>query len=372
VHTPDRQLDWDRTLAELTAEVRALSARMDGVQMRVEDDQAGLRKEVLTVLESLEHLHDDDRDARRRLRELRASPEYEAPFVTDEPLVSVLIPTWQSLDTLMDRAIPSALTQTHPAIEVVVVGDQSPPEVPEAISRLDEPRVRFHNLTVRGPYFEDPYRSWLASGTSGLNTGLGLARGLWIAPLGDDDAFEPDHVARLLAHAREHRYEFAYGRIHQIAPDGSETILGEFPPRLGAINLQAAVYHAGLRFLEFEFAHALFGTPNDWGLIRRMMRAGVRMGMVEDVVVRYWPSPRGLPPPAAEKTPEPPALAAERARVAQLEARAAALDARVVDERRRGDELEARMAELAGRLDEVRRSRSWRLTAPLRRLRSRR
>lgn len=119
-----------------------------------------------------------------------------------------------------------------------------------------------------------------------------MARGLWIAPLGDDDSFVAEHVERLLADARDRRLEFVYGRIRQIQPDGSESLLGEFPPRLSQVGLQAALYHAGLGFMELELGHALFGKPNDWGLVHRMMRAGVRMGMVDDVTVNYWPSLR--------------------------------------------------------------------------------
>jgi hypothetical protein len=64
----------------------------------------------------------------------------------------------------------------------------------------------------------------MASGTPGFNAGVALARWLWIAPLGDDDAFGPEHVERLLAHARNRRLEFVYGRIRLILPDGSESL----------------------------------------------------------------------------------------------------------------------------------------------------
>lgn len=218
-----------------------------------------------------------------------------------DPLVSVVIPTWNRVGTLADRAIPSALAQTHTNIEVIVVGDASPPETAEAIAALDDERVVFHNLTFRGPYSEDPNRSWLASGTPGFNAGVAIARGLWIAPLGDDDAFVPEHVGGLLAMARAQRLEFAYGRLRMNLPDGSQSLLGEFPPRLAQIGLQAAIYHAGLgAIMELELGHAVFGKPNDWGLVHRMMRAGVRTGMSSEVSVDYFPSQRAqtVPPPA--------------------------------------------------------------------------
>ncbi len=259
----------------------ATNERLDAIQSQLS---------VLTAAVGL--LHDDDPRARRALRRLRSSPDYEPAFERLEPLVSVVIPTWNRIDTLLERAIPSALAQTHANIEVIVVGDSAPPAVGEAIAALDDQRVSFHNLSLRGPYDEDPYRAWLAAGTPGINAGLHLAKGQWIAVLGDDDAFVPDHVERLLDVARGQRREFAYGQIRQHLPGGEVRVLGRFPPELGQIGLQAAIYHAGLRFLELELGHALFAAPNDWGLVRRMMRIGVTFGFEPAVSVDYWPSAR--------------------------------------------------------------------------------
>ena len=183
--------------------------------------------------------------------------------------------------------------------------------------------MSFHNLTLRGPYLEEDYRAWLAYGTPAFNAGVARARGLWIAPLGDDDEFAPDHVERLLRAARERRLEFVYGRGRVLLPDGRETSLGEFPPRLTQVGLQSALYHAGLRFIELELGHALFEKPNDWGMVHRMMRVGVRMGMIDDLTVTYRPSLRAqtlasgrrahAEPPATDER-EPPAPAGRAAR----------------------------------------------------------
>jgi hypothetical protein len=312
-----------------------------------------LQGQLTTTLEALELIYDDDPTARRRLAELRGGGDYEAAFIDSDPLVSVVIPTWDRVDTLVERAIPSALAQTHANLEVIVVGDASPPHVADALARLEDPRVRFHNLTIRGPYDEDDYRKWLASGTPGFNAAVAMARGLWIAPLGDDDEFKPDHVATLLAEARERRLEFVYSRGRMLEPDGAETPIGEFPPRLTQVGLQFALYHAGLRFMELELGHALFGKPNDWGLVQRMMRVGVRMGMVDQTTVNYMPSVRKQEATQSAHSPAAPG------------------DARVSELERQLDDERALTSELHGRLEEVRRSHSWRLTAPLRRFRGR-
>jgi Glycosyl transferase family 2 len=329
-----------------------------------------------TALGALELIHDDDPGTRRQLQEARTARDYEDAFTADAPLVSVVIPTWNRLDTLIERAIPSALQQTHENVEVIVVGDASPPTIERAIAQLGDQRVIFRNLTIRGPYPDDRYKSWLASGTPGINAGVKMAQGQWIAPLGDDDAFVPDHIERLLTKAREERLEFVYGFIRPMVSAASKELMGGFPPRYGQIGLQAAIYHAGLRFMELELGHALFDTPNDWGLVQRMMRIGVRMGMIDEVTVDYWPSMRNYPAANEGGVPaEPPDDAEQRAAelaiaVSHLRETVGDLQRQLSSTQERAESFEAYAGELAHRLEEVRRSRSWRITAPLRRMRS--
>jgi hypothetical protein len=149
-----------------------------------------------------------------------------------------------------------------------------------------------------------------------------------------------------------------------LLPDGREAMLGEFPPRLTQIGLQAALYHAGLSFMELELGHTLFGKPNDWGLVHRMMRVGVRMGMVDETTVTYFPSLRAqTPDPREERSPALRAADAQAIRIAELAVELSELQRSLEDER-------ALRHDLRRRLEEVRCSRSWRLTAPLRRLRA--
>ena len=231
------------------------------------------------------HSYDEEPANRRRLQGLRASEEYELAFTEPEPLVSFLVPTYTSYETLRDVALPSILAQTHSNLEVIVVGDGAPAETAEAVAAVGDPRVRYFNRTIRGPYPEDPARRWYVIGSPPLNDALALAGGRWIAVLGDDDAVRPTHTEHLLAAAREHRHEHCYGLQLVNFEEGEPLTLGEFPPRLGQWGLQAALFHAGLRFFELELADAIYEEPNDWSVCRRMLRAGVRTGMVDEIVV---------------------------------------------------------------------------------------
>jgi hypothetical protein len=68
------------------------------------------------------------------------------------------------------------------------------------------------------------------------------------------------------------------------------------PPRarpfggLGQFGWQCAVHHRDIaRLIRYELAAAHFGEPGDWHRARRMLRAGVRFSMVDEIVFDYYP-----------------------------------------------------------------------------------
>ncbi len=227
---------------------------------------------------------------RRRLWALRETPDYLRAFETEEPLVSVFITTRSNAEALAERSIPAVLAQTYENFELIVVGDAAGPEVEEAVRSFDDPRVRFVNLPMRGPYPDDPAELWFVAGSAPANEGLRLARGDWIAPNCDDDAYRPDHLELLLAEARRSRLELVYGRALRHTPEGETQLLGSFPPQAYNWGVQQALVHSGLRFVHYELFAATLRVPGDWAWVRRLMRIGVRMGMIDDVVVDYFPS----------------------------------------------------------------------------------
>ncbi|MEJ7787619.1 MAG: methyltransferase, TIGR04325 family [Solirubrobacteraceae bacterium] len=276
---------------------QVVHARSDAAAAFQRLEDAG-RADLAQVMGALQVVADDEPRQRGALARLRTDPSYEQAYSDEEPLVSIVIPTFDNYQLLCERALPSALTQTYENIEVIVVGDGAPAVVRRAVEEVGDPRVSFHNLSYRGPYPDDPQRRWLVAGVPPFNEGARRAAGRWIAPLDDDDAFFPDHVERLLSHAREQRAELAYGAIREHFPDGSVRSFGCFPPALGQFNLQAAIYHAGLAgVFELELADAEWGEPYDWGLCRRMLRAGVRMSMLDEdeEVVHYYASKNWAP-----------------------------------------------------------------------------
>jgi hypothetical protein len=241
-------------------------------------------------MHALRIVRDNDAAARERLWALRVTDEYALAFDENEPLVTIIITTYNNSALLRERALPSVLAQSYDRFECIVVGDAAPPEAASAVASFGDRRLRFVNLPYRGPYPPRPDHAWLVSGTTPFNTGLALAEGRWTGSVSDDDALSPHYVESLLGLARAQRAEVAYGLIHQCEPDSSGTLLGTFPPQLGQWGTQCSLFHRSLRYLPLQPTDWLFGVPNDWSLAERMLRIGVRFEMLNDVVVDYYPS----------------------------------------------------------------------------------
>jgi glycosyltransferase involved in cell wall biosynthesis len=232
----------------------------------------------------------EDAENRRRLWDLRESPEYEQAFSEAEPLVSVAIATYDRPQLLRDRVLPSVLGQTYANLEVIVVGDHAGPEVEDAVASFGDPRLRYRNLSQRIVVGGDPEQHWYVASTMARNEAFRMARGRWLVSFDDDDLMYADHVRTLLDAARARRVEVAYGRLRTVLGDGSSFELGDFPPRREQFGWQGAVFHSGLRFFERELVAAALKVPGDWFLLERMLRAGVRFGMSPEVVCDYFPS----------------------------------------------------------------------------------
>jgi glycosyltransferase involved in cell wall biosynthesis len=276
-----------RSQPQLEASVKALEERL------AEIHRANMQ-ELDRIIEILQLIHDDEPETRRRLGQLRASPDYELAFTEEEPLVSVVIPTYRSYGTLRDRAIPSVLGQSYQNFEIVVVGDAAPPETGEAIASFAHDRIVYENLRFRGPYPEDAFDRWNVTGVAPYNAAVRRARGRWISPFADDDALRPDALETMVRTVQRERYEACYGKLNCILEDGREVVLGSFPPEQSGFGLQGGLYHAGLSFIEQELGYHLFRLPNDWAMVRRMLRAGVRFGFVDAIVADYHPTSNPL------------------------------------------------------------------------------
>jgi glycosyltransferase involved in cell wall biosynthesis len=105
-----------------------------------------------------------------------------------EPTFSIVITAYQAAGTVA-TAVESALTQTHPALEVVVVDDGSTDDLDGALRPYAE-RIRVVRRENGG-------------GAAARNTGAQAARGDFMAVLDADDAYHPRRLEAIAGLAQE-------------------------------------------------------------------------------------------------------------------------------------------------------------------------
>ncbi|MBC7962179.1 MAG: glycosyltransferase [Steroidobacteraceae bacterium] len=113
------------------------------------------------------------------------------------PLVSVIVPTFNRPETLR-MALESILNQSFTDFEIVVVNDAGS-EVDFVLEALPH--------QGRIVYLRHQMNRGLAAAR---NTGIGAARGKYIAYLDDDDIFYPDHLETLVHLLQANQHQVAY------------------------------------------------------------------------------------------------------------------------------------------------------------------
>lgn len=222
-------------------------------------------------------------DAWRFRLESRASAD------GDSGLVSVVIATYDRAEILVERTIPSLLESSYKELEVIVVCDGGPPKVREAVSTLDDERIRFVQLRKRSKYPKDPRDLWFVAGSRPRNVGARIARGQFLFWISDDDVIMPDGIDALVRHLREHPHIDAVGGAVQIGEAnpiinlpsqnsdriGFET--GAMPGWLHRRRLRAFRWSTNSWLKEWN-------RPADYDLAERMMAKGVRFGAIDEIV----------------------------------------------------------------------------------------
>lgn len=138
------------------------------------------------------------------------------------PLISVVIPTY-NWSNVLKLAIKSVLWQTYQNFEIVVIGDACTDDSEEVAKSFNDPRIKWFNLEKN-------------SGSQSIpnNFGIEKANGEWIAHLGHDDIWHPNHLEFLLNSSSE--ADFRYSAGCYIGPDNEET---EFKNRFVLFGLNS-------------------------------------------------------------------------------------------------------------------------------------
>ena len=214
-----------------------------------------------------------------------------------DPLVSIVVPTYNRADLLIDRCLKSVLAQTYTNLEIIVADHSSTDDTAGRVAALGDARLRLLRVPRQRRYPATAENHWLMGPTDPINAGLKAARGQWIARIDDDDEWTPDHIEILLRFAQRGNYEFvssAYVKVHDAASSRYVVAHDGVPPLIGGV--QTWLYRSYLNFMRCnpDCWRKTWNRGNDTDLADRFRKAGVRIGWTPDrtAIVKARPGER--------------------------------------------------------------------------------
>ncbi|MBI5532811.1 MAG: glycosyltransferase [Deltaproteobacteria bacterium] len=196
-------------------------------------------------------------------------------LLSEATLVSIVI-TCHNYGRFLEEAAQSALGQTWPHIEVIVVDDGSTDETLEVARRLP---VR----VISGP------RAGVARAR---NRGAAIARGAYLMFLDADDALEPDYVSECVAALKTAAPDTAYAYTKARLFGSEEGIFEScaFDPELLLVRnfVHASALMRREAFVAVSGVDPSFGQAwEDHDLWLRMLAAGYSGVLVPSALLRY-------------------------------------------------------------------------------------
>lgn len=206
--------------------------------------------------------------------------------------VSVIVPAYNSR-AFISRAIDSALAQTLPELEVLIVDDASSDGTADFVEAKyrDNSRVRTFRLREnRGP-------------AGARNVGIGAAKGEWIAILDADDAWRVERLARLLLHSSESdavldnlvgydaETDVTIGSLFPVFPQGPLTLASVLAPQVSHSQFNFGYLKPILRRDFLVRRSVLYDetlrTSEDLLFYLNLMLEGARTRMVDEGLYLY-------------------------------------------------------------------------------------
>ena len=207
--------------------------------------------------------------------------QYSSP--DENPLVSVIIPTWNRGSLLVERTLPSIFKQTYENFEIVIVGDCCTDNTAELLSKVKDSRLHFLNLPERGNYPKEKKALWQVAGSVPKNKALEICRGKWIAPLDDDDVFTENHIEVLLKYAQERNLEFVYGKLKIEVSPGKWREKGFVKQEMSMQN-STTLFRGYIKLFRPDVNAWRIGLTGDYHRTIRYREAGVRIGFLNEIV----------------------------------------------------------------------------------------
>lgn len=187
----------------------------------------------------------------------------------DNPLVSVIIATFNAGEMLVNHSLRSILEQTYQNLEIIVISDGSIDDTEERMSKITDPRVIFRQ--------KEPSNNinWYSTGTQAMNLGLSLATGDYIAHLDDDDFFVPEKIQMLVNFNKTVNADIVHHPflIHYPHYETYKRIFMESLECTAGNITTSTLFYKG-KYKDIPFGGPELQIPGDWDKAQNILKAG--------------------------------------------------------------------------------------------------
>ena len=212
------------------------------------------------------------------------TPEYNEVFTKPNPLVSVIITTYNEADNLINVALKSVLNQTYKNLQIIVIADHSTDSTDLEMSKINDSRVIYQNLPNRTIYPGNTTMDvWMVAGTIPHNVGLSLATGDFITYCDHDDSFTLDRIEKLVKYSQENKCDFIHhpfnveiqsvknSNIYESSINESQNLM------CGYVTLPAVFHHSWFKQIPVDINCWKIGEPGDWNKCKKFIEIGARI-----------------------------------------------------------------------------------------------
>ena len=207
----------------------------------------------------------------------------------DNPLISIILPTFNRSEMLKKRSVISVLRQTYKNFELLIIADGCTDDTEEVVKKFNDKRIKLFKIERSKPRYPQTIENhWFCGPVAGINFGLLKIKGDWIARIDDDDIWTKDHLKSLLDHIVKNKCEFVSSKRLELR-DGIYKIINhkisdihqvaynvDYNVRIGGVNTW--LYAAYLSFFKANMNcwRKKINKVNDSDLIFRMSKIGIK------------------------------------------------------------------------------------------------
>jgi glycosyltransferase involved in cell wall biosynthesis len=208
--------------------------------------------------------------------------------------VSIILPTYNRVSLLFERAIPSVLSQTYANWELLVISHGCSDETEARVQQLSQIDNRVKLISIKRDrlgYPPSAENHWFVGPVKPINAGLRHAQGDWIARIDDDDEWLPAHLENALKLLKHNSFEFVSSSYEVLIDRKRKIIRPTGSPPVGGV--QTWVYRGYLKFFRSHLScwRKSWNRVNDTDLQQRMLRSGVRTAIHDGISARITPRP---------------------------------------------------------------------------------